>query len=80
MLKIIFIYQAIFGAQQIYCTQNNYNELKICNASIYSCLCGSLQESVQEGKGEIIYHFRQHGCYACQSLGNLVTIVFFQSC
>ena len=52
---------------------------KICNASIYSCLCGSLQESVQEGKGEIIYQIRQHS-YACQSLGNLVTIVFFQSC
>ena len=53
---------------------------KLCNASIYSCLCGSLLESMQEGKGEIRYHFRQHGCYACQSLGNLVTIVFFQSC
>jgi hypothetical protein len=35
--------------------------LMICNTIIYSCLCGSLQESMQEGKGEIIYHFRQHG-------------------
>jgi hypothetical protein len=51
-----------------------------CHTIIYSCLCGSLQESVQEGKGEIRYHFRQHGCYACQSLGNLVIIVIFQSC
>jgi hypothetical protein len=32
-----------------------------CNACIYLCLCGSLLESVQEGKGEIIYQFRQHG-------------------
>jgi hypothetical protein len=32
---------------------------KQCNACIYSCLCGSLLESVQEGKGEIIYHIRQ---------------------
>ena len=31
-----------------------------CNACIYSCLCGSHLESVQEGKGEIRYHFRQH--------------------
>ena len=31
----------------------------LCNTIIYSCLCGSLQESVQEGKGEIRYHFRQ---------------------
>jgi hypothetical protein len=34
---------------------------RICNTIIYSCLCGSLQESVQEGKGEIRYHIRQHG-------------------
>jgi hypothetical protein len=50
-----------------------------CNTIIYSCLCGSHLESVQEGKGEIRYHFTQHGYYACQSLGNSVTIVFFQS-
>ena len=25
---------------------------EICNTIIYSCLCGSLQESVQEGNGE----------------------------
>ena len=30
-----------------------------CNACIYSCLCGSLLESMQEGKAEIIYQFRQ---------------------
>ena len=33
--------------------------LSKCNACIYSCLCGSLLESVQEGNGEIIYQFRQ---------------------
>jgi hypothetical protein len=39
---------------------------KISNTIIYSCLCGSLLESVQEGKGEIIYQFRQHGvCLQC---------------
>jgi hypothetical protein len=32
-----------------------------CTSIIYSCLCGSLPESVQEGKGEIRYHIRQHG-------------------
>ena len=38
----------------------------ICNTIIYSCLCGSLLESVQEGKGEIRYQFRQHGvCLQC---------------
>ena len=37
---------------------------KLCNASIYSCLCGSLLESMQEGKGEIRYHFRQHSVLA----------------
>jgi hypothetical protein len=30
-----------------------------CNDCIYSCLCGSHLESVQEGKGEIRYQFRQ---------------------
>jgi hypothetical protein len=48
-----------------------------CNTIIYLCLCGSLLESVQEGKGEIRYQFRQHG-YAWQSLGNLVTMIFFK--
>jgi hypothetical protein len=33
--------------------------LDVCNTIIYSCLCGSRLESVKEGKGEIIYHFRQ---------------------
>ena len=51
----------------------------ICNASIYSCLCGSHLESLQEGKGEIRYQIRQCSVYACQSLGNLVTMTFFQS-
>ena len=46
--------------------------------SIHIVLCGSLLESVQEGKGEIIYHFRQHGYYACQSLGNTVTSYYFK--
>ena len=50
----------------------------ICNTIIYSCPCGSLLESVQEGKGEIRYHFRQHGYYACQSLGNTVTSYYFK--
>jgi hypothetical protein len=49
----------------------------LCNTIIYSCLCGSLPESVQEGKGEIRYQFRQHG-YACQSFGNSVTMYFFK--
>jgi hypothetical protein len=31
-----------------------------CNTIIYSCLCGSLLESVQDRKGEIRYHFRQY--------------------
>ena len=48
-----------------------------CNTIIYLCLCGSLPVSVQEGKREIIYQFRQHG-YAWQSLGNLVTMNFFK--
>ena len=30
-----------------------------CNTIIYSCLCGSHIESVQEGKAEIRYHIRQ---------------------
>jgi hypothetical protein len=33
---------------------------------------------VQEGKGEIIYQFRQCSVYACQSLGNLVTMYSFK--
>ena len=38
-----------------------------CNTIIYSCLCASLTEAVQEGKGEIIYLIRQ--CSVClQSL------------
>ena len=35
-----------------------------CNTIIYSCLCGSHLESVQEGKGEIRYQFRQHSVLA----------------
>ena len=47
---------------------NNANEFKIkCNTYKYSCLCGSHLESVQEGKGEIRYHIRQHSVCACQS-------------
>jgi hypothetical protein len=54
-----------------------------CNAIIYSCLCGSLLESVQEGKSEIRYQFRQHSVcsmwgVSLQSLGNLVTMYFFK--
>jgi hypothetical protein len=41
---------------EYFMTNNKYK----CNACIYLCLCGSLLESVQEGKGEIRYHFRQH--------------------
>ena len=48
-----------------------------CNTIIYSCLCGSLLESEQEGKGEIRYQFRQ--CSVClQGYGKLVTIYFFK--
>ena len=49
-----------------------------CNTIIYSCLCGSHQESVQEGKGGIRYQIRQCSVSACQSLGNLVTMFFFK--
>jgi hypothetical protein len=48
-----------------------------CNACIYSCLCGSLLESVQEGKGEIRYQFRQHSV-CLHSYGNLVKYYFFK--
>ena len=48
-----------------------------CNTIIYSCLCGSLQESVQEGKGEIRYHFRQHSMWGV-SLRESVTMYFFK--
>jgi hypothetical protein len=51
--------------------------LAICNTYKYSCLCGSLLESVQEGKEEIIYHFRQHSV-CLQSLGNIVTSYYFK--
>jgi hypothetical protein len=54
------------------------NRSTICNAIIYSCLCGSHLAALQDRKGEIIYHFRQQGCYACQSLGNLVRMYFFK--
>ena len=50
---------------------------RICNTIIYSCLCGSLLESVQEGKGEIRYQFRQHSV-CMQTVVNLVTMNFFK--
>jgi hypothetical protein len=47
------------------------------NAYIYSCLCGSHLESVQDRQGEIRYQFRQ--CSVClQGYGNLVTMNFFK--
>jgi hypothetical protein len=58
-------------------TQSRPSEYQKCNKTIYLCLCGSLPESVQEGKGEIRYHFRQHGV-CLQSKGNLVRLYFFK--
>ena len=52
--------------------------MSICNTIIYLCLCGSHLAALQDTQGEIIYHFRQQGCYACQSLGNLVRMYFFK--
>ena len=48
-----------------------------CNTIIYLCLCGSLLESVQEGKGEIIYQFRQCSVVGV-SLRESVTMYFFK--
>ena len=48
-----------------------------CNTIIYLCLCGSLQESVQEGKGEIIYQFRQCSVWGV-SLRESVKMYFFK--
>ena len=47
----------------------------ICNACIYSCLCGSHLATQQEGKGEIRYHFRQAQFLALG--GNLVRLMCF---
>jgi hypothetical protein len=48
-----------------------------CNAYIYSCLCGSHLAALQDRKGEIRYHFRQHSV-CLQSLGKLVRLYFFK--
>ena len=56
--------------------------MSVCNTIIYSCLCGSLQESVQEGNGGNDIKFRQCSIVAAiittQSLGNLVRTYFFK--
>ena len=48
-----------------------------CNTIIYSCLCGSHLESVQEGKSEILYQFRQCSVVGV-SLRESVTMYFFK--
>jgi hypothetical protein len=47
------------------------------NVMLLYILCGSLLESVQEGKGEIIYQFRQCSVVGV-SLRESVTMYFFK--